>query len=39
MLGHADIATTQIYTHLPSSTIRRMYDRFHPRAAVRDARD
>ena len=39
MLGHADIATTQIYTHLPSSIIRRMYDRFHPRAAVRDARD
>jgi integrase/recombinase XerD len=39
MLGHADIATTQIYTHLPSSTIRRMYDRFHPRATVVDARD
>jgi integrase/recombinase XerD len=34
MLGHADIATTQIYTHLPSSAIRKMYDRFHPRAAV-----
>jgi integrase/recombinase XerD len=32
MLGHADISTTQIYTHLPSSAIRRMYDRFHPRA-------
>src|SRR5438093_329323 len=32
MLGHADIATTQIYTHLPSAAIRRMYDRFHPRA-------
>lgn len=32
MLGHADIATTQIYTHLPSSAIKRMYDRFHPRA-------
>ena len=37
MLGHADITTTQIYTHLPSAAIRRMYDRFHPRAAaVRD---
>jgi integrase/recombinase XerD len=34
MLGHADIATTQIYTHLPSAAIRRMYDRYHPRAAV-----
>jgi integrase/recombinase XerD len=39
MLGHADIATTQIYTHLPSATIRRMYDRFHPRAAASVARD
>jgi integrase/recombinase XerD len=34
MLGHADIATTQIYTHLPSATVRRMYDRFHPRAEM-----
>jgi integrase/recombinase XerD len=32
MLGHADIATTQIYTHLPSSTVRAMYRKFHPRA-------
>jgi integrase/recombinase XerD len=32
MLGHADIATTQIYTHLPSSAVRAMYRRFHPRA-------
>ncbi|HEV8474879.1 MAG TPA: site-specific tyrosine recombinase XerD [Methylomirabilota bacterium] len=39
MLGHADISTTQIYTHLPSSAIRRMYDRFHPRAAVGAGRD
>lgn len=34
MLGHADISTTQIYTHLSSRAVREMYMRFHPRARV-----
>jgi integrase/recombinase XerD len=32
MLGHADISTTQIYTHLSSGVVRDMYMKFHPRA-------
>lgn len=32
MLGHADISTTEIYTHVAADHVRRAYDKAHPRA-------
>ena len=31
LLGHSDISTTQMYTHLSAKKIREMYKKFHPR--------
>ncbi len=37
MLGHANLATTQIYTHLEFQHLAAVYDRTHPRARKRDS--
>ena len=37
LLGHANIGTTQIYTHLDFQHLARIYERSHPRARKRAA--
>jgi integrase/recombinase XerC len=38
LLGHASIASTQIYTHLDFQALAKTYDRAHPRAKKKTKR-
>lgn len=35
LLGHADIAATEIYTHVETERLRRIHKQFHPRSKIK----
>jgi integrase/recombinase XerD len=39
MLGHADLSTTQVYTHVAGKRLRDVHQRHHPRGRMRLRRD
>lgn len=39
LLGHADIGTTQIYTHVSQEVLKRTHEEFHPRGAPKESTD
>jgi len=39
LLGHADIGTTQIYTHVSQEVLKRTHEEFHPRGGVKGGTD